>query len=446
MATPDEEWSIISSSSDLDEEQSTQSSIREHSEQTDVPDAVESDPLDNDDSLATLQVPKFMRQSDSVLKMERSPSFDGSSNVLKYSLKSAETPDSHSPAHTSVTDEITILDSDRKGSKIAEAIGFYEDLNRQIKHSSKNIWAVAMSKMGDLSRVEALAPEVKTLSVDQNEKKPVHSKTSTKAKSEDNENKTSCCFAPIKAGMLKRMDDNSDYLLHYLIGASIVVIVVSTYGIFRGYLVPAPVPPTPYHELKELMGRVWAALMYDDVQLPWYKRISMAKAPLREAKFRRYVIRAAGAMHARAVTTYQRLSRVPLNRWLHQVPRLATLLKDRTLGLTETVTVFAKQATKQALSFLLSGSVLRFQSMKDIVRTAVYKQQVPVSHIKASVLKIYNDAKRLQLFEDSKRLPKEVKLVFDSIAISIYRTASSLKQHVEELVAGYVDLRRTESS
>lgn len=254
MNSQEEEWSIISSSSDLDDDQSTQSSV--HSSTINVQDnmVLASVDIDNDNSLATLKLPKFAESN----LTTKSP---------EPIVKELDTPENQK-------------------SKISDVILYYEDLNLQIKASSNNFWAAAKSRLSDQEPPD----NVKDSRVLTCRLRRIHN-----------------------AYILDVLDANSEYLIHYLVAVGIAVIsAFGTYYLFhQSFQAAPPVAATPYDDMKSQIWSAWNYLVFqpEDPE-PWFNQLWPWKRHVRVSRLHQYTKLAAVQIHVVSKSFGEKLSEI----------------------------------------------------------------------------------------------------------------------------------------
>lgn len=411
MASPDEEWSIISSSSDLEDDQSTQNSVRSEFDEINVLSEPRNHGIDNDDSLATLQVPKFVEQNEGSGDFDRPAKGDGEPgtsdsekiNVLKTTQTASGTE------QDSKFDNCETQPADDK--RISDVILFYEDLNRQIKNTSTNFWSAARSKLTEqtpnANREEKLLSSNAVVQV-----APAQRKERLK-------------FVAI-------LDANSEYLLHYLLGAGFALLTaLATYYVFQQSLQSAPsVPASPYDDLREKMGKVWTTLMFQpEVSLPWYKRLWLKK-PLRESKVRHYTDLATATIHKLTEAISHRIAEIPLKLiWNCFVEFPLRLLWNRVSEIP--VKQMWNLIADIPVKLMWNDAVFQAKLVRN--HGLEFVRSLPIDNMKNSFSSTWHQTRNEYgyVFASAKKSLAALKENLDSLAITIYRYGNALIHQVD---------------
>lgn len=406
MASPDEEWSIISSSSDLEDDQSTQSSVRSKFDELNVLSEPQNHGIDNDDSLATLQVPKYVEQNEGSGDSDRPAKGDGergTSDAEKINvLKTTQAEDSK-------FDNCETPPADDK--RISDVILFYEDLNRQIKNTSTNFWSAARSKLTE-----------QTPNANREEKLLSSNAVVQKAPAQRKE----------RPKFVAILDANSEYLLHYLLGAGFALVtVLTTYYVFQLSLQSAPrVPASPYDELREKMGKVWTTLMFQpEVSLPWYKRLWLKK-PLRESKVRHYTALATASIHKLTKAISHRIAEIPLKLiWNRFVEFPLRLLWNRVSEIP--VKQMWNRIGDIPVKLMWNDAVFQAKLLRN--HGLEFVRSLPIDNMKNSFSSTWNHTRNEYeyVFANAKKSLAALKENLDSLAITIYRYGNALIHQVD---------------
>lgn len=414
MASPDEEWSIISSSSDLEDDQSTQSSVRSEFNELDVLSEPRSHAIDNDDSLATLQVPKNLNRNEGPGDPDRPAEEPGTSDATfsnTNALGTAKTA-AESKEVNSKLDKETQSAEDKR---ISDVILFYEDLNRQIKNTSANFWSSARSKLTEESPI-----------VDREEKLVSSHAVVQNASAQ---RKARPKFVAV-------LDANSEYLFHYVLGAGFALMTaIATYYVFLLTLQSSPrVPASPYDELREKMGKAWTTLMFQpEVRLPWYKRLWLRK-PLRESKVRHYTALATASIHRLAEAISHRVAEIPFKLAWTRFVEFPTRRAWRRVPEVPVGQMY-NRISNIPLRLMWNDAVFQAKLVRDHGRELV--RSLPIENMKNQVFSAMNHTRNEyeHVFTHAKKSLAVLKENLDSLAITIYRYGSALIHQVDAWLA-----------
>lgn len=419
MASPDEEWSIISSSSDLEDDQSTQSSVKSEFDDIDVLSEPRNHGIDNDDSLATLQVPKYVKQNDGSEDSDRPAEGDAEPGTSDAAFRNINVSEKAMAAPESGKDEDSKVDKREtqpaEDKRISDVILFYEDLNRQIKNKSTNFWSAARSKLTEESRNADREEKLLSTNADV-QNAPAQRKEHPK-------------FVAV-------LDANSEYLLHYLLGAGFALVTaLATYYVFQLTLQSAPrVPASPYDELREKMGKMWTTFMFQpEVRLPWYKQLWLKK-PLRESKVRHYTALATATFHRLTEGISHRIAEFPLKLiWRKFVEFPTRVLWSRVSEIP--VKRMWNRVSEIPLKLMWIGAVFQAKLVRNYGLELV--RSLPIDNMKNLFSTTWNQARYEyeHVFTNAKNSLAALKENLDSLAITIFRYGNALIHQVDAWLA-----------